>query len=101
MALRVHLARTGCRARLASTVKTARRARTAPTAKAGANGRDVDPKQLADLIAKIDAMRKEFEPELKRLGQDVTKMGVELTALKTKLDALSGVVDDHEAGSPS
>lgn len=65
--------------------------------KGGRDGKDVDPAEVAKLMAAMDKLRKEFGDELKALGADVTKMGVRLTALETKLAALSDVVDDHEA----
>ncbi len=59
-------------------------------------GNDADVAELRNMINNINKGLEEFKAELKALGQDVTKMGVRLTALETKLAALSDVVEDHE-----
>lgn len=53
--------------------------------------------ELRNTINTINRGLGEFKDELKALGQDVTKMGVRLTALEAKLAALSDTVEDHES----
>ena len=63
----------------------------------GAKGSDAQvSEELRGLINTINKGMDEFRDDLKSLGADVTKMSARLTALESKLAALSDTVDDHE-----